>query len=409
MLIFNNLLAKVRELCRSRYYTTVLSEFGRVLSEFSVLSTEHPKMAFQRMTLRARDIMLPEAFDLSKFGFVLTNGHPEVLSTNSIACVTILGTFEQLSHRSAAERDCVSVELHARALKGSATTDDVQALFLSLENINYQPQAKPNFGTDPSSAFASYSGDNKGGGRGAPSLKKWTERGDKGGKGKNGGGQDGHVGQGKGKGAKGKGAKGTPVLDGGGNGGGTGGGFDAQGTDGASSRGRRDERGGSKVRSSSALPGEENGAGMYKRAVDTAGPNFTNLQALASDVSSYFQSIGKPCPFAKDGAGAFQMPLMLSQGYHWKPGPTSHNFDVRRDIHGAMQFFRDISTGGTKGNQQCNMSPLGSEYMEKYSNRDWKVLTKGAFDAIYRPAVPSVPTRNTTVKIRGVDVLLFKA
>jgi hypothetical protein len=55
------------------------------------------------------------------------------------------------------------------------------------------------------------------------------------------------------------------------------------------------------------------------------------------------------------------------------------------------------------------MSPLGSEYMEKYSNRDWKVLTKAEFEAIYRPAVPAVPTRNINVKIRGVDVILFKA
>jgi hypothetical protein len=103
------------------------------------------------------------------------------------------------------------------------------------------------------------------------------------------------------------------------------------------------------------------------------------------------------------------MPLQLAQGYRWKPVADSHNYDVRRDIHGAMQFFRDISTGGTKVNPQCHMTPLGVEYMEKYGISDWKALTKAEFDAKFRPATPFVPTRSVNVKIRGVDVLQFKA
>ena len=215
-------------------------------------------------------------------------------------------------------------------------------------------------------------------------------------------------GKGAGKGGKGKGAKGGP--------GGKGAKDTNASADGNSrghscGRGRNREPGGQGQRSKSWVQGESTADNFYERGVALLGQNFENFVPFVELIQAYFLATKKGEPFKREPATKkLMIPLRLERNFHWKPTEQSLNWYCRRDIYGAMCLLRDLSTGGTKGNPNQELSKCGKYYKDKISP-DWSALTSDEFKKKYTPAQSSANLKGKLQKtqLRGESITEFTA
>ena len=142
------------------------------------------------------------------------------------------------------------------------------------------------------------------------------------------------------------------------------------------------------------------------------GQNFENFVPLVELVQAYFLATKQKEIFKRDPATKKGMiPLRMERDFHWKAIAQSLNWHCRRDIYGAMCLLRDLSTGGSKGNPNQELSKSGQHYKGKVSP-DWSALTAEEFKKKYKPNTSNsanLKGKLQKIQIRGETVTEFTA
>jgi hypothetical protein len=110
-----------------------------------------------------------------------------------------------------------------------------------------------------------------------------------------------------------------------------------------------------------------------------------------------------------DASGKIVIPVLLNDRFKWKADKDSINWNLRRDLYAMWQLVRDASTGGTPSNKNFTMTKTGAAYVAANNVKDWKVLSKAEFNAMYKPAAVQTPIKPVMITIKGEQVARFKA
>lgn len=161
-------------------------------------------------------------------------------------------------------------------------------------------------------------------------------------------------------------------------------------------------------RSPSLVPGDATGVQLYQRGVELlGGKTFPNTLPVLELIQSYFLATVKKEPFSRN-KGTTQLPLLLNDGFKWKPTDKDSNFNCRRDIYALWAIVRDIMIRKVNPKYpDLLLTALGREYQKIVPS--WKSLTAEDFMKLYKPSTSKFNFTPRQIQIKGEKCKEFTA